>query len=121
LSFKELHSTRPIDLLVTGAAAVSREGVHFGKGHGYLDIEWGLLSEMGLVGQQTPVIVSVHDCQVVDQPVPHAAYDVTADVIVTPSEVVRCEPLPKPTREFADTRPYIKEVKRLQRPRQDVA
>ena len=33
----------PIDLLVTGAAAVSREGVHFGKGHGYLDLEWGLL------------------------------------------------------------------------------
>jgi len=127
LSFKELRATGPIDLLVTGAAAVSREGVHFGKGHGYLDIEWGLLSQLGLVGQQTPVIVSVHDCQVVDEPVPHASYDVTVDVIVTPTETIRCDPLPKPAglvwdrlpREFADTRPYIKEVKRLHRPRRD--
>jgi 5-formyltetrahydrofolate cyclo-ligase len=129
LSFGELCSAGPLDLLVTGAAAVSREGVHFGKGHGYLDIEWGLLSEMGLVGQQTPVIVSVHDCQVVDEPVPYAAYDVTVDVIVTPREVVRCQPLPKPAglfwdrlpREFADTRPYFAEVRRLRRPRRRAA
>ena len=123
LSFEELRSAGPLDLLVTGAAAVSREGVHFGKGHGYLDLEWGLLSEMGLVGPSTPVIVSVHDCQVVDEPVPHAEHDVTVDVIVTPSEVILCRPLPKPTglvwdrlpRQFAESRPYFKEVKRLRR------
>ena len=41
---EQLLGAGPLDLLVTGAAAVSREGVHFGKGHGYLDLEWGLLS-----------------------------------------------------------------------------
>jgi 5-formyltetrahydrofolate cyclo-ligase len=129
LSFDELRSAGPLDLLVTGAAAVSREGVHFGKGHGYLDLEWGLLSEMGLVGQQTPVIASVHDCQVVQDQVPYSEHDVTVNVIVTPTEVVRCRPLPKPAglvwdrmpREFATTRPYIRDVKRLRRPRSHVA
>ena len=129
LSFSQLRSTGPIDLLVTGAAAVSREGVHFGKGHGYLDLEWGLLSQMGLVNQETPVIAAVHECQVVDEQVPYAAHDVTVDIIVTPSEVVRCRPLPKPAglvwdrmpREFAATRPYIKEVRRLRKQRRQVA
>jgi 5-formyltetrahydrofolate cyclo-ligase len=123
LSFEELQTCGPLDLVVTGAAAVSREGVHFGKGHGYFDLEWGLLSEMGLAGQETPVIVSVHDCQVVDDRVPHAAYDVTVDVIVTPSEVVRCRPLPRPTgllwdrmpRQFAEIRPYFSDLQRLRR------
>ena len=128
-SFHELLASGPLDLLVTGAAAVSREGVHFGKGHGYLDLEWGLLSEMGLVGQNTPVVVSVHDCQVVKDKVPYAQHDVTVDWIVTPTEVVRCSPLPKPSglvwdrmpREFAATRPYIRDVRRLANQRNSVA
>jgi 5-formyltetrahydrofolate cyclo-ligase len=129
LSFSQLRSVGPLDLLVTGAAAVSREGVHFGKGHGYLDLEWGLLSEMGLVNQETPVIASVHECQVVNEPVPYAEHDVTVNVIVTPSEVVRCMPRPKPAglvwdrmpREFAATRPYINELRRLRKPRSQMA
>ena len=119
LSLGDLRSIGTADLLVTGAAAVSREGVHFGKGHGYLDIEWGLLSEIGSVDEDTPVIVSVHNCQVVDERVPHAPYDVTVDVIVTPIETIRCAPLPKPRGiwwerlppEFAATRPYFAELK----------
>lgn len=118
LSFAKLRALRRVDLVVTGAAAVSREGVHFGKGHGYLDIEWGLLREIGLVGDETTVVASVHDCQVVEERVPHAVYDVTVDVIVTPTEVTRCEPKPKPPgifwdrlpRSFAATRPYFAEL-----------
>ena len=125
LTYEELLAAGPVDLVVTGAAAVSRAGVHFGKGHGYLEPAWGLLSEMGLVGPQTPVVVSAHDCQVVDEPVPHAACDVTVDVIVTPGEIVRCRPLPKPVglswdrvpREFADARPYFAELRQLRAPR----
>jgi 5-formyltetrahydrofolate cyclo-ligase len=118
LSFSELTSLPSADMLVTGAAAISTEGVHFGKGHGYLDIEWGLLRELGLVDQDTPVVGSVHDCQLVTERVPHAPYDVTVDVIVTPHEVMRCSPLPKPPGifwdrlpgEFARTRPYFAEL-----------
>lgn len=125
LSYRQLLAAGPIDLVVTGAAAVSREGVHFGKGHGYLDLEWGLLSEMGLVGQGTPVVVSVHDCQVVKERVPYSEHDVTVDVIVTPSELLRCDPLPKPSglhwdrmpREFAASRPYVEDLRRSKQKR----
>lgn len=97
LSLGELRDLRKVDLVVSGAAAVSAEGVHFGKGHGYLDLEWALLRELALVSDPTPVVVSVHDCQVVPERVPHAPYDVTVDVIVTPTRLLRCDPaLPKP-------------------------
>ena len=76
---------------------------------------------MGLVGQETPVIVSVHDCQVVNEPVPTPSTTSLSTWIVTPSEVVRCSPLAQAVRtrlgpdarEFAATRPYIREVRRL--------
>jgi 5-formyltetrahydrofolate cyclo-ligase len=119
LSYRELCAVGRVDLVVTGAAAVTRQGVHFGKGHGYFDIEWGLLGEIGLVGQGTPVVASVHSCQVVDEPVPHAVFDVTVDVIVTPEETVRCRGLPRPAgllwdrlpRDFPGSRPYFAELR----------
>ncbi|HXF56030.1 MAG TPA: 5-formyltetrahydrofolate cyclo-ligase [Actinomycetota bacterium] len=106
LSLERLVRLGRVDAVVSGAAAVTREGVHFGKGHGFLDLEWALLRELDLVSQRTPVIVSVHDCQVIDQAVAHAPYDVTVDVIVTPTRVLRCEPpLPKPDGIFWDRIP----------------
>jgi len=125
LDFAQLLTSGPIDLVVTGAAAVSREGVHFGKGHGYFDLEWGLLSEVGLVDATTPVVAVVHDCQVVPDRVPHAELDAICDVIVTPSEQIRCEPLPKPSglvwdrvpRQFLSTRPYLRDARQASRRR----
>jgi 5-formyltetrahydrofolate cyclo-ligase len=126
LSYRELCAVGLVDLVVTGAAAVTREGVHFGKGHGYFDIEWGLLREIELVGTATPVVASVHACQVVDESVPHEVFDATVDVIVTPEEIIRCRGLAKPAglfwdrlpREFADSRPYFAELRanRTRRP-----
>ena len=119
LAYAQLCALGQLDLVVTGAAAVTREGVHFGKGHGYFDIEWGLLREVGLVAQRTPVVASVHGCQVVEESVPHAVSDATVDVIVTPTQVARCRPLPKPAglfwerlpRDFAESRPYFAELR----------
>jgi 5-formyltetrahydrofolate cyclo-ligase len=90
LSIKEVRTLSAIDAVISGAAAVTTRGVHFGKGHGYLDLEWGILRELGLVTDRTPVIVSVHDCQVVNENVPSAAYDCTVDLIATPTRTVRC-------------------------------
>jgi 5-formyltetrahydrofolate cyclo-ligase len=97
LTLTELRTHRSVDLVVSGSAAVTTDGVHFGKGHGYLDIEWGLLRELNLAQPGTPVVVAVHECQVVDERVPHAPFDCTVDVIVTPTRMLRCRPpLPKP-------------------------
>lgn len=120
LSFEELLLVGSVGMVVTGAAAVSGEGVHFGKGHGYLDLEWGLLSEVGIVDQSTPVVAVVHDCQVVPDHVPHAQFDVTCDLVITPTRQLRCDRPAKPSglvwdrvpRHFLTTYPYMREARR---------
>ena len=76
-----------IDLVVTGCVAVSPSGGRIGKGEGYSDLEFALLSESGAVSDATTVVTTVHDRQITDEiePEPH---DVTVEYVVTP-EVLR--------------------------------
>lgn len=83
MSLAELKAGPPFGLLVTGSAAVSRNGVRFGKGHGYFDLEWAMLSELGLVDAATVVVDICHDCQVVAEDLPAKPHDVIVDRIVT--------------------------------------
>lgn len=85
------------DVLVTGASAVSRSGLRFGKGHGFFDIEWAVFYEAGLVDVHTPVIAFVHDCQVTDVELDVSAFDTVCDLIVTPSQVITVPAPHKPT------------------------
>lgn len=88
----ELDAVRrlgPLDFVVTGACAVDpRTGVRFGKGHGYFDTEWALLSELGIVSPATPVIICVHDHQLVDTELVPSSYDTAGDWIITPTQVI---------------------------------
>lgn len=43
-------------------------GLRIGKGEGYADMEYAMMVTMGAVNQDTVVITTVHDCQVVDIP-----------------------------------------------------
>ncbi|MGH3899810.1 MAG: 5-formyltetrahydrofolate cyclo-ligase [Pseudonocardiaceae bacterium] len=83
---------RPVDLIVCGTVAVNRQGVRIGKGAGYSDIEVGLLAEAGLIGPTTTIVTTVHQLQIVDEPLPHDEHDFTLDYIVTPDEVISCGP-----------------------------
>jgi 5-formyltetrahydrofolate cyclo-ligase len=47
VSLEELGRGDRIGLLITGGSAVSLNGQRMGKGHGYFDLEWALLSEAG--------------------------------------------------------------------------
>lgn len=88
-----------IDMLVTGASAITKSGVRFGKGHGYFDIEWAMFYEFGLVNPETPVFAMGHDCQVVDVEVEAQEYDTAIDYIVTPTRlIVTRNEFPKPTK-----------------------
>jgi 5-formyltetrahydrofolate cyclo-ligase len=53
-----------IDLVVMGSVAVTREGRRLGKGHGYADLEYALLRELG--NPPVPVATTVHPLQVLD-------------------------------------------------------
>jgi 5-formyltetrahydrofolate cyclo-ligase len=80
-----------VGLLVTGGSAVARNGVRFGKGHGYFDLEWALLSSVGAVDSRSVIVDVVHDCQVIDEDLTGADHDVPVDTIVTPTRTLRVD------------------------------
>ncbi len=97
LGLSELRDNHKLDLLVTGASAVNYSGVRLGKGHGFFDIEWAMLYQIGAVKDSTPVISFVHDCQLVDVDLEVDEFDTVCDYIVTPNHVVHVDNPHKPT------------------------
>ncbi len=79
----------PLDFLVTGASAVNRDGIRFGKGHGYFDLEWAMLRDLGMVDEETPVVACVHDVQFVDEELPANPTDTLVDWIITPTRTMK--------------------------------
>lgn len=91
-----VEDMQPVDLVVCGSVAVNRHSVRLGKGAGYSDIEVALLVEAGLLNEQTTIVTTVHDLQVVDDELPEAAHDFSVDLIVTPTRVIECGPPRRP-------------------------
>lgn len=88
LTLAELEQLGRVELLITGAVAVTRGGVHVGGGEGHLDLEWGLLRELGLVDDDVPVMAVVHEVQFLDAPLQPKGSDCLIDIVVTPQRVV---------------------------------
>jgi 5-formyltetrahydrofolate cyclo-ligase len=84
-----------IDLIVAGSVAVDRQGARIGKGGGFSDLEFALLTELGLVGPWTTVATTVHPLQIVRVSIPMFAHDIPLDLIVTPDETIACPRLHK--------------------------
>jgi 5-formyltetrahydrofolate cyclo-ligase len=83
-----LDQVRPIDLIVCGSVAVNREGARVGKGGGYSDLEFALLTESKKLSARTPIVTSVHRLQIVDEEIPMFAHDIPLNVIVTAEEII---------------------------------
>ncbi|XP_020293166.1 methenyltetrahydrofolate synthase domain-containing protein [Pseudomyrmex gracilis] len=85
-----LESNIKVDLVVLGSVCVSRDGYRLGKGEGFADLEFAMMMRMGAISDNTTVITTVHDCQVVDH-LPQQLfkeYDVPVDIIVTPTQII---------------------------------
>ncbi|MEM0196841.1 MAG: 5-formyltetrahydrofolate cyclo-ligase [Sulfolobales archaeon] len=80
-----------VDLVVAGSVVVNRYGERLGKGEGYSEIEYGILTEYGKLSEGVPIVTTVHDVQVVDFRIPLAPWDITVDYIFTPTRTIRCE------------------------------
>lgn len=87
ITLEEIAKRGRFDFMVTGASAVSIDGVRFGKGHGFFDLEWGMFTDLGLVDETTPVVAVVHDCQVVQENLTPSETDILVDYIATPSQL----------------------------------
>ncbi|KAF2083856.1 nagb/rpia/CoA transferase-like protein [Saccharata proteae CBS 121410] len=114
-----------VDMCVTGTQAVSETGVRFGKGHGFFDLEWGMLYSLGLVEGGTPVVAVAHDCQVVGEgeELRPDVFDAVCDFVVTPSRSLVVEGARKPRcgilwevlpEERVDGIPPLRELREMQ-------
>ena len=71
-----------VDLIVTGCVAVTGSGKRLGKGHGYSDLEFAILRELGQPA--VPVMTTVHDLQVLED-FPVDEHDIVLTLVATPS------------------------------------
>lgn len=89
---------RPLDIMITGASFVTPDGLRMGKGHGYFDLEWAMLRQVGLVNEDTVVVAAVHDVQVLSDgemaDEMAADHDTIVDYVVTPTETIHVEDAP---------------------------
>ena len=85
--FTSYEEIGKIDLLITGAVAVARDGVRIGKGAGFFDLEYVILRTIGSINEKTPIIALVDDIQIFDT-LPREEKDVAIDFIVTPTQVI---------------------------------
>ncbi|WP_339778646.1 5-formyltetrahydrofolate cyclo-ligase [uncultured Thalassospira sp.] len=88
ITLEEIARRSRFDFMVTGASAVSVNGVRFGKGHGFFDLEWGMFTDLGLVDETTPVTAVVHDVQVVEDQLQPSETDILVDRIATPTRML---------------------------------
>ncbi len=82
-----LEAMPPVDLIVTGCVAVTPDGGRLGKGHGYSDLEYAILQELGQ--PPVPVVTTVHELQVVEG-FPAASHDLKLSVVASPERVIDC-------------------------------
>ena len=96
LKLEELRALGPFDLIVAGTSAITTQGLRFGMGHRYLDVEWAIFMRLGIVRQDVPIAALAHDCQVADTRLTVNATDVLVDIIATPTRTLRATPALRP-------------------------
>jgi 5-formyltetrahydrofolate cyclo-ligase len=52
--------------------------------------------DAGLVGPETTIVTTVHDLQVVEEPIPTRPHDFHVKVIITPTRTIHCPPAASP-------------------------
>ena len=93
-----LDDMKNIDLVVCGSVAVNSAGARVGKGGGYSDLEFALLTERQKIRRRSPIVTSVHPLQIIDEEIPMTPHDIPLSAIVTPSQCIEVEaafPRPK--------------------------
>ncbi len=83
-------------MVVCGSVVVNRRGQRIGKGGGFSDLEFALLTEAGLIDERTTIVTTVHELQVVDEDLPETRHDFRVDLIVTPTETIRARRTSRP-------------------------
>jgi len=98
----DLDDKTKIDVVVVGSSAVNPEtGMRVGKGEGFAELEYGMMRQLGMIDENTPVITTVHDSQVISENFPPEGkgmmkHDVPVDIIVTPTKTIYVDKAKQP-------------------------
>jgi len=111
-----------IDLIIAGSVAVNLDGKRLGKGGGYSDLEYAIGRHFGFANENTPIVTTVHEVQIIPEDIPFLLHDIPVDYIITPERVIKIDNnLGKPEgilREYLDnikveSIPILKEILNL--------
>ncbi|CAE7247260.1 COG0212, partial [Symbiodinium pilosum] len=100
----DLDDKTKIDVVVVGSSAVHPEtGIRVGKGEGFAELEYGMMRQLGMIDENTPIITTVHDSQVISDDFPPKGkgmmkHDVPVDIIVTPTRTIYVDKTKQPTK-----------------------
>src|SRR5262245_29703987 len=104
-----LKEVPKIDLVICGSVAVNKKGARVGKGGGYSDLEFALLTENNKIGPKTAIVTSVHSLQIIEDEIPMTEHDIPLSAIVTPSEVIEMKvSSPRPKGIYWNMLPQVK-------------
>jgi 5-formyltetrahydrofolate cyclo-ligase len=87
----DLDQVPQLDLVLSGSVAVNLKGARLGKGGGFSDLEYGLLSEAGKIDRHTVVATTVHPIQILRENLLMTAHDIPVNLIATSRAVIEVD------------------------------
>ncbi len=84
----DLDQVPALDLVLTGSVAVNLKGARLGKGGGFSDLEYGLLTEAGRIDRRTVIATTVHPIQILRENLLMTGHDIPVNVVATPRAVI---------------------------------
>ncbi|CAF3247635.1 unnamed protein product [Rotaria sp. Silwood2] len=121
-ALKQIH----VDLIIVASVVVNPiTGARIGKGKGYGDLEYAIMSQMGCVSNKTIIMTTCHESQLIND-IPNyimEQHDLPVDIIVTPKRYIYTKRLfQRPTRVYWNkldpdmmiSIPVLQELKRLE-------
>jgi 5-formyltetrahydrofolate cyclo-ligase len=87
----DLDEVPELDLVLTGSVAVNLKGARLGKGGGFSDLEYALLSEADKIDRRTVIATTVHPIQVLRENLLMTGHDIPVNLIATPRAVIEVD------------------------------
>ncbi|CAM4770879.1 unnamed protein product [Rotaria magnacalcarata] len=86
-ALKQIH----VDLIIVASVVVDPiTGARIGKGKGYGDLEYAIMSQMGCVSNKTIIMTTCHESQLINDIPNHIMeqHDLPVDIVVTPKRYI---------------------------------
>jgi len=87
----DLDQVPELDFVLTGSVAVNLKGARLGKGGGYSDLEYALLSEAGRIDRRTVIGTTVHPMQILRENLMMTGHDIPVSLIATSRAVIEVD------------------------------